>query len=59
MKDFMMIVGFGAGLITGAMLYKYSKCTKEAVDKGEKMLMKEIDNLEQKAKSQSKSTKKD
>lgn len=54
MKDVMMLLGFSMGLVTGALLYKYSPCTKQAVDKGEKVVKKEIDKLEQKAKSQQK-----
>jgi len=50
MKDFMMLLGFSAGLITGALLYKYSTCTKEVVDKTEKAVMKEIDKIEDKVK---------
>ena len=51
MKDLVTLLGFGVGVVTGAMLYKYSKCTQEAIDKGEKMVMKEVDNMEQKAKA--------
>jgi len=50
MKDVMMLLGFSMGLVTGALLYKYSPCTKQAVDKGEKMVKKEINKLEEKAK---------
>ncbi len=50
MKDVMMLLGFSMGLVTGALLYKYSQCTKQAVDKGEKAVMKEVNKLEQKAK---------
>ncbi len=50
MKDVMMLLGFSMGLVTGALLYKYSGCTKQAVDKGEKAIMKEVNKLEQKAK---------
>lgn len=49
MKDLYMLAGFGLGLITGAMLYKYSKETKKMVDNGEKNLMKEAEKLGNKA----------
>lgn len=52
MKDVMMLVGFSMGLVTGALLYKYSQCTKEIVDKGEKAVKKEVEKLDQKAKKQ-------
>lgn len=50
MKDVMMLLGFSMGLVTGALLYKYSPCTKQAVDKGEKAIKKELDKLDDKAK---------
>ena len=50
MKDALMLLGFSMGLITGALMYKYSQCTKEAVDKGEKAVMKEIQKLDKKSK---------
>ena len=49
MKDLFMLAGFGLGLITGAMLYKYSKETKKAVDNGEKKVMQEAEMLSKKA----------
>ena len=36
MKEIWMIVGFGAGLVTGALLYKHSQEAKQLVNKGEK-----------------------
>ena len=36
MKDVMMLLGFSMGLVTGALLYKYSQSAKQFVDKGEK-----------------------
>ena len=45
MKEFAMLMGFGIGLVTGALMYKYSQCTKELVSKGENAVMKEVDNL--------------
>ena len=50
MKECIMLLGFGMGLVTGALLYKYSKDAKMLVDKGEKAVMKEVDKLEEKAK---------
>ena len=50
MKECMMLLGFGMGLVAGALLYKYSKDAKTLVDKGEKAVMKEVDKLEEKAK---------
>lgn len=43
MKETLMLMGFGIGLVTGALLYKYSPCTKQAVEKGEKAVMKEVE----------------
>ena len=54
MKDAMMLLGFGMGLVTGALLYKYSQCTKKAIDKGEQAVMDEMDKLEEKVKKASK-----
>lgn len=50
MKECIMLFGFGMGLVTGALLYKYSKDAKTIVDKGEKAVMKEVDKIEEKAK---------
>ena len=55
MKECIMLLGFGMGLVTGALLYKYSKDAKNLVDKGEKAVMKEVDKLEEKAKKVAKS----
>lgn len=43
MKDVMMLLGFSMGLVTGALLYKYSQSAKQFVDKGEKKVMKEVE----------------
>ena len=56
MKDVLMLLGFSMGLVTGALLYKYSSCTKEAVDKGEKAVMKEIQKLEKNSKKKEKAS---
>lgn len=45
MKEFAMLMGFGIGLVTGALMYKYSQCTKDIVNKGEKAVIKEVDNI--------------
>ena len=45
MKDIMMLFGFGMGLVTGALLYKYNECAKKVVDKGEKAVMEEVEKL--------------
>lgn len=49
MKDIFMLAGFGIGLVTGAMLYKYSREAKSLIDKGEKCVVKEAEMLEEKA----------
>ena len=43
MKDVMMLLGFSMGLVTGALVYKYSLSAKQFVDKGEKKVMKEVE----------------
>ena len=35
MKEFYMLVGLGAGLVCGALLYKHSQDAKKLVNKGE------------------------
>ncbi len=47
MKEIWMIVGFGAGLVTGALLFKHSQEAKQLVNKGEKAVMKEVENLKE------------
>ena len=56
MKDVLMLLGFSMGLVTGALLYKYSQCTKEVVDKGEKAVMQEIKKLDNKSKKKEKAS---
>ena len=51
MKEIWMIVGFGAGLVTGALLYKHSQEAKQLVNKGEKAVKKEVENLKEVVKS--------
>lgn len=49
MKDVMMLLGFSMGLLTGALLYKYSQGTKDIIDQGEKKIMKGAKKMEKKA----------
>lgn len=50
MKDVMMLLGFSMGLVTGALLYKYSTSAKQMVDKSEKAVMKEVEKATNKVK---------
>ena len=50
MKEVHMLLGFGIGLVTGVLLYKYSTGTKKTVDKAEKAVAKEVDMVAEKAK---------
>ena len=52
MKDFCMIIGFGAGLVAGALLYKHSQDAKQIVNKGEKAVMQEVENMKDMVKTQ-------
>ncbi len=49
MKDFMMLVGFGVGLVTGMFVYRYSQNTKKAFNKGEQKVAESVEDLENKA----------
>ncbi len=49
MKDVMLMLGFGFGLVTGALLYKYSQGTQDLVSQGEKKVMQGAKKLEKKA----------
>ena len=44
-----MLLGFSMGLLTGALLYKYSQGTKDIIDQGEKKIMKGAKKMEKKA----------
>ncbi len=57
MKDAFMLLGFSMGLITGALLYKYSQSAKEMVDKGEKKVMKEVEKATSEIKKAQKKSK--
>lgn len=50
MKEVWMLMGFGAGLVTGALLYKHSQEAKQLVNKGEKAVKKEMENLKESVK---------
>ena len=56
MKELMMVVGFGAGLVAGALLYKHSQEAKNLVNKGEKAVVKEVENMKEMVKKQDKKT---
>lgn len=49
MKDFMMLVGFGAGIVTGMFIYRYSQNTKKVFNKGEQKVVQGVEELEDKA----------
>lgn len=49
MKETAMLFGFGLGLITGALLYKYNMGAKKLVDNGEKAVMDKVEEIEKKA----------
>ncbi len=57
MKDAFMLLGFSMGLITGALLYKYSQSAKEMVDKGEKKVMNEVEKATSEIKKAQKKSK--
>ncbi len=44
----MTLIGFGAGLITGALLYKHSQEAKNLVNKSEKAVQKEMEMMKDK-----------
>lgn len=54
MKEIWMVMGFGAGLVTGALLYKHSQEAKKLVNKGEKAVKQEVEMLKETVKSESK-----
>lgn len=58
MKEAMMLLGFGMGLVTGALLYKYSQNAKQMVDNSEKKVMKQVEKVADEVKSATKKTKK-
>ncbi len=58
MKEIWMIMGFGAGLVTGALLYKHCEDAKKLVNKGEKAVKQEVENLKETVKTEAKQAKK-
>lgn len=48
MKD--ILFGMAVGGIIGILLYKNNACAKQAFDKGEKMVMKELEKMDQEKK---------
>ncbi len=58
MKEAIMLLGFGMGLVTGALLYKYSQNAKQMVDNSEKKVMKQVEKVADEVKSATKKTKK-
>lgn len=59
MKELMLLVGFGAGLVTGALLYKHSQDAKNLVNKSEKAVKKEMQDMKDKVKPKIEKIKKD
>ena len=57
MKEAMMLLDFSMGLVTGALLYKYSQNAKKVVDQGEKKVMKEVEKATAELKKAQKKTK--
>lgn len=47
MKEIYMIVGFGAGLVTGMLLYKHSQEAKKLVNKGENAVKEEMESIKE------------
>ncbi len=52
MKEIWMIMGFGAGLVTGALLYKHCQEAKQLVNSGEKIVKQEVEMLKETVKEQ-------
>ena len=59
MKEIWMVMGFGAGLVTGALLYKHCEDAKKLVNKGEKAVKQEVENLKETVESGAKKAKKE
>ncbi len=57
MKEVWMIMGFGAGLVAGALLYKHCDDAKKLVNKGEKAVKQEVENLKETVKAPQKAKK--
>lgn len=54
MKEIWMVMGFGAGLVAGALLYKHCEDAKKLVNKGEKAVKQKVENLKQTVKAEKK-----
>ncbi len=54
MKEVWMVIGFGAGLVTGALLYKHCDDAKKLVNKGEKAVKQEVESLKKTVKAEKK-----
>ena len=50
MKD--LLIGMALGGILGMTLYKNSKCTREVFDKGEQVILNEIEKFDEPEKKQ-------
>ena len=55
MKD--LLIGMALGGILGMTLYKNSKCTREVFDKGEQVILNEIEKFDEPDKKQAPKTK--
>lgn len=53
-----ILFGIAIGSVLGVLLYKKSDCAKEMIDKGEEIIMKEIEKAEKKAKNNAKNSEK-
>ena len=58
MKEIWMVMGFGAGIVAGALLYKHCDDAKKLVNKGEKAVKEEVENLKSAVKTEAKNVKK-
>lgn len=47
MKEIYMLVGFGAGLVTGMLIYKHSQEAKKLVSKGETAVKEEMESIKE------------
>ena len=47
MKEIYMLVGFGAGLVTGMLLYEHSQEAKKLVSKGENAIKEEMESIKE------------
>ena len=47
MKEIYMLVGFGAGLVTGMLLYEHSQYAKKLVSEGENAIKEEMESIKE------------